>query len=117
MAQIFTWQDVCDVAPELAAVTDVGSQTALLNEAQAQLSPAIDNWGALYRQGVLYLTAHLATLALRRGSGPVTAESVGQLSRSYANLVNLHGYYGTTAYGVEFMRLVKLLPTALGACF
>jgi hypothetical protein len=111
MAITITWADVIAVAPELAVVPTT-SQDEILAIADRQVNA--DSWGVLHDDGMRYLCAHLGTMALRRGSGPVASETVGPLSRSYVNMVTLSGLYGATPYGVEYRRLIKLLPCALG---
>jgi hypothetical protein len=113
-----SWADVVAIAPgDAAAFTamDPAAQAALLGYATAQCNPGA--WGALLNNGIVYLAAHLAKLGLLRGAGQVTEESVGQLSRSYATMQGLKGSLGMTSYGAEYRRLLKLLPTALGAVY
>lgn len=110
------WQDVINIAPgDAAAFTalPVGSQTAFL--AMATAVTAASSWGALQNQGIVYLAAHLAKLGLLKGAGAVTEEQVGQMSRTYATVQGLKGSLGLTSYGAEYARLIRLLPTAIGA--
>lgn len=113
-----TWADVVAIAPGDTAAFNaipVAAQNAILAYATAQCNPTA--WGALLNNGIVYLAAHLAKLGLMRGSGQVTSESVGQMSRAYATVQGLKGSLGLTAYGAEYYRLVRLLPTRLGAVF
>lgn len=101
---------VSDYAPELSSVDDaVGARKVL--EAASQMNQGA--WGTLYDSAHANLTAHLAALQALKGgagkSGPVTAESVGQMSRSYAGLPQ-HPYLmpglSSTRWGLEFIRLM-----------
>lgn len=109
-----TWPDVVAIAPECASV-EPASQTAILAMVDRQLDP--DTWGSYFDDGSKYLAAHYATLARSRGKGPVTAEAVGSVSRSYGDQTGLAGTLGTTSYGTEYFRLVRLTTAALGDVF
>lgn len=109
-----TWPDVVAIAPELAA-TDPTAQTAILAIVSRQVADP-DAWGSYFDDAAKYLAAHYGTLSRSRGKGPISDESVGQLSRSYAPLLQF-GMLGQTAYGVEYQRLSRLTPAALGAVF
>lgn len=109
-----TWTDVIAIAPELT-VTDPTSQDAFLGYAIGQCNATA--WGALLNNGIVYLCAHMATLARLRGAGMVTFEQVGEMSREYAKPLWLKSSLGLTVYGIEYYRLIRLLPTALGAVF
>jgi hypothetical protein len=82
-----TWADVEDLAPALSAV-GADSQTAIL--AIVAVRVVASRWGANYTEAASYLAAHIGTLTLRAataagtGSGPITSETVGPISRSYA---------------------------------
>ena len=104
---MITWADVVLIAPELADVP-VGVQTALLADVAEQLESS--QWGndARYDMASKYLVAHLATLYLQGSggaAGPVTSESVGSVSRSYASPSFAVDRYASTAFGREFARL------------
>lgn len=116
------WADVVAIAPELGALKVDGtpvigppSQDALLAIAIAQCNAA--SWATLLNAGIIYLAAHLGTLARTRGGGMVTQESVGQLQRAYATPQGIKGSLGLTSYGAEYKRLLKLLPGAIGAVY
>jgi hypothetical protein len=109
-----TWDDVVAVAPELSA-TPEESQTALLGYATAQVEPTV--WGDLTNNGIVYLAAHLATLARLRGGGMVTSERVGALARTYQTSKAGDGALELTSYGAEYRRLLKLLAVAVGAVY
>ena len=91
------------LAPEFAtydptALTLVSDQAALLVN--------VSVWGAKSDLGVVYMTAHMLTMAARRGAGgALSMEKVGDLQRGYFG-----GGAGTdeldqTAYGKEFKRV------------
>ena len=111
---VVQWADVVEIAPELADTADA-AQTAILAMARRLCNAAA--FGELYADGVRYLAAHLATIGRNKGRGPVTAEAVGQLSRSYGTLVALAGTWGATAYGAHYYQLTRMLPTVLGAVY
>lgn len=104
---IITWQDVVNVSPEMVR-TPLPAQTEILIAVGLQVP--VNQWGKLQAQGQAYLAAHLGTLARRRGDGPTTSKSAGGLSQSFASLTAL-GALGMTSYGVEYQRLIRLLPT------
>lgn len=103
--------DVLNVAPELSAVTDP-QWTALLAYVALQLNT--DVWGGWLDMGSAYLAAHLATLTRRRGMGAVQSEHVGQVSRAYLAISLTPGSLESTAYGAEYLRLMRMLPDARG---
>jgi hypothetical protein len=105
-APVATWQDVVNVAPELSTVPEP-SQTAFL--AMAALEVPAYQWGKRILDGQRYLAAHLATISRKRGEGPTTDKSVGQISQGFADMM-ANGPLGTTIYGVEYERLVRILP-------
>ncbi|MDH2927230.1 DUF4054 domain-containing protein [Lonepinella koalarum] len=86
-----------------------------LSDAFAEMDK--NRWGKLYERGGLALTAHLLTLnqwTAEDNGNPqreLTAESVGDLSVSYAqsSTVQSDEFYRTTAYGQEYLRLRKLV--------
>ncbi len=105
---------VIDVAAELATLT-AGQQRSILDMVDRQVAdPEI--WGSYLDDGARYLAAHLGAVSKLKGKGPVTAEAVGSVSRSYASLLQF-GPLGTTAYGVEYERLVRLTGASLGEVF
>ena len=70
-------------------------------------------WGDLLDFGQCYLAAHFGELWILRGHGPITAETVGALSRSYTSLIGDFSVDLTPA-GRVYMDLVRTLPTGLG---
>lgn len=114
-----TWPDVVAIGgdtkgdgPAFLALSAT-AQGTYLGVATALCAPSA--WGALLNFGIVYLAAHLAKLGLLRGTGAVTQEALGQMSRSYATVQGLKGSLGLTSYGAEYARMIKLLPTAIGA--
>lgn len=103
------------IAPALA--TDVNAD-AFLGFAVDQLNPVV--FGRQYELAVAYLAAHMLTIARRSeeggpaggGSGPVTSERAGEVSRQYGQMsVTGKGdlaYYNTTPFGMEFLRIRRL---------
>jgi hypothetical protein len=106
---------VLDVAPELLSGPNAilqPAQTTFLRLAE-QLVADLSIWGDLLDDGRRYLAAHMGQLVRLRGRGPVTAESVGQISRSYASLTQPEAIQLTSA-GRAYMDLVRTLPSIFG---
>lgn len=106
---------VLDVAPELATGSPViapEAQSTLLALAE-QLVASLDIWGTLLDDGRRYLAAHLAELSRLRGRGPITAESVGPLSRSYATLMGTRSLQLTPA-GRMYLDLIRTTKAVFG---
>ncbi len=101
---------VVGVAPELST-TAAATQIALLDLAVAHCDAT--EFGDDYDAAIAYLAAHGATVARLQGAGPVTAEGVGPLSRSYGSLLGF-GTLGLSSYGIMFKDLVSRTPGALG---
>jgi hypothetical protein len=113
-----TWQDVLNIAPGDAAAfsdprTPVAAQVAILAIATSLCAPSA--WGAQLNIGIVYMAAHLAKLGQLRGTGAVTQEAVGQLSRQYQTVQGVKGSLGLTSYGAMWSMLARMLPTAIGA--
>lgn len=106
----FTWAaDVVPIAPNLATAP-AATQTLVLAIVDRQIDVGV--WGAFADDGRRYLAAHLGTLAITGGAGaagPVTSESLGAMSRSYASLTgNIDPTLATTRFGVEYFRLLRI---------
>jgi hypothetical protein len=101
-----TWSDVVAIAPELSTFP-LGGQAPILAYVNEGFLRA-DMFGAgQLRLAQLNLAAHIATLEKRRGGvGPLTAESMGGVSRSYANTL-LPSLFATTSYGVVYQLMLK----------
>ncbi len=131
MALTITKSDVTTyVAPELLAANLTAAQQAILTDAvwtnfitwaDAEITADITDGAARNRIG-MYLVAHLVTLFLRAAggqntgtpkSGPVSGISVGQVSKTFAQVqVWTQGSLAEaklaeTSYGQEFMRLAR----------
>lgn len=103
---------VVDLAPELST-TPAAAQVTILGSVLRQMDA--ESWGDLYDDGQRALAAHIATVAKSRGKGPLTNEALGSASRGYASMLASSGLLGTTMYGLEYRRLARLTPAALGA--
>lgn len=108
-----TWQDVIDVAPELAEIP-ASSQGAFLTTATTLVQDA-DVWGDLLPIGQAYMAAHLGQLWRLKGRGPISSEGVGALSRAYASLSGDRGVWDLTPAGQMFIALVLTTSASLGA--
>ena len=111
---MITWSNVVAIAPELASVP-LATQTAILSAVEAQLAPS--QWGARYDLACTYLAAHLGSASIAGGqgaAGPVTSETVGSVSRSYAAPAATTANTGSTSYGREYERLKKQLVGRIG---
>lgn len=71
-------------------------------------------WGAQYQYATALLVAHMLSTSGRQGGGSaggaVTAEAVGDLSRSFATLFDVNrgdALLLTTRYGADFVQLRK----------
>jgi hypothetical protein len=105
---MITWVNVVAVAPELSAVA-LGTQTALLAMV-ATLLPNPSVLGSQYDAACTWLAAHLGTVSCRGGdgpSGPITAESTGRVSRSYAAPASSDSSYSSTSYGQLYLAIIK----------
>ena len=116
MADI-TWTDVTDLAPQLASVP-VAAQAMYLADANQSLAAAEFDGadGPKFKLARIYLAAHFATfsnIAAGGTSGPVTGESAGGLSVTYANTSIATGWasvYDSTPYGRLYLTLVMRSP-------
>lgn len=114
MAQI-TWHDVKAIAPELSSVLD-GSVTAQVilahvNEA-VPVEPFDGEESAKLRLARSLAAAHLGKLSVSGGAapaGPVTSESDGSLSRSYAapSIGSSSSAWESTTYGRQYLQMLR----------
>jgi hypothetical protein len=103
-----------DRFPEFSAISDARVEL-FLDDAALQIN--IGAWGLKADLGIYWLTAHMLALDTAAGTtggtyGPVTSESVGQVSRSYASGGSYSGTsseYGATKYGVNYYRLWRTI--------
>lgn len=109
------WTDVQAIAPELTStVVPTATQTVLLAVVDRQIDD--DAWLDLADDGRRYLAAHLGSLYANGSTsgGSVTSESLGPMSRSYGLPAGVEGALATTKYGVFYLHLISLLPSAMG---
>jgi hypothetical protein len=109
--------DVRDLAPEFVGLTDPQIQ-AWIDRAYPQINPDAFGDSTVYAGALL--TAHLLTIFPPAGvtvapgaPGPISSETVGQISVSYAvppvkTRAALTGTLGQSRYGIEFSRLLEL---------
>lgn len=109
------WTDVQAIAPELTdTAVPTATQLVLLQIVDLQVDD--DAWLDLADVGRRYLAAHLGSI-YAGGSGVggyVTSETLGPMSRSYGLPTGVTGALATTKYGIEYQRLIELLPCSLG---
>lgn len=111
-----TWADVTARAPELSTLDPV-VQAAILADVTVLLS--VDAFGDKYTMAACALAAHLGTLSKNKGqgpSGPITSESTGRVSRSYASAPQKarDDDYSATTYGLRYLSIVATLPGRWG---
>lgn len=89
-----------------------GRINAVIGIAHGRLGEAA--WGDCFEYAQALLTAHMLASALSGnsmdgGTGPITSQSVGDLSESFGqlNVSDSDSVYTTTKYGVEFLALRK----------
>ena len=108
---MITWNDVLSVASGLDSLSSRAQET-ILDIVSRQVNATA--WGDRANDGMIMLAAHLGTVAKRQGvGGPVTSEKLGEMARSYG-FMGGRSALSTTAYGMEFERMVRLLPRAVG---
>jgi hypothetical protein len=114
MATIITWNDVLAIAPSLATGVSSGAQTIILAAVGKQVGSG--QWDTLQTEGQLALAAHMGILVKRSAGvvGPVISETVGPVTRTYALLSSALGSLGSTSWGMEYQRLMQLLPSCRG---
>lgn len=106
----------------LVAAEFAGLDTELLDAAIQQSALELDaaTWGASYQRAVALLAAHALTLRQRSldagagngASGAVVARRAGDLQVSFGaalGVLSPDAVYGTTPYGLEFIRLRQQL--------
>ncbi len=104
---MISWSDVIAIAPELVDF-DVTGQNLIL----AWVNEAFDRKMFTTNQlklARIYLAAHLATVSSQGGdmtAGPVISESVGGISRTYANMMMSGSFSGST-YADALSLLLK----------
>jgi hypothetical protein len=107
-----TWTDVTNHDSSLSSV-DANAQTDILAFVNAALDVACfdGEGGPKTKLTRIYLAAHFATLAnvSSGGSGgPVTAESLGDESRSYGSFFAMSSSaLAATGYGIAYLSMVN----------
>lgn len=110
-----TWFDVKAIAPELGSV-DLGSLTAQHILAHVHATVPVEPFGGesspRLRMARMLLAAHYGRIATSGGAlpaGPVTAESMGGLSRSYAapTMAGAAGLWSATTYGQQYAAMLQ----------
>ncbi len=106
--------DVIRIAPEFAALDATTVIQPFIDDAANEINP--NRWGRQANRAVTLLAAHALacsypSLYLR----PPTTDHVGPVTISYANSVAPRmDEHATTRFGLEFMRLRRLLgPSAM----
>ncbi len=102
--------DVIARWPALAAITDDERWAAALDDA-ALIVPE-ETWGRRCALARCHVAAHFIALGNPsvRESGPVSSESVGGVSRSYAVRPPPDGYqWNATPYGTAYLLLLRQL--------
>lgn len=103
-----------DLQTEFAKDFATDDPTALQNSIDRAYRQIGDAWGELADDGALYLAAHLRIVAKRGATGlPMQSKKVGEVSVSYvAPPAFAAGSLSSTAYGMEFLRMLYNLPEA-----
>lgn len=99
----WTWSDFVAVAPDLST-TSPTTFAAMSQFAANQISAS--TFGSNYKLAGCYLTAHLIATSTSGQAGPITSESVGGVSVSYAPSGSRD--LGRTGYGVAYHRLMRI---------
>lgn len=109
------WADVVLIAPALSAVAD-GAHFPILAFVNTAFDPKVfgGEESPRLRLARMYLAAHYGTITNATGqgggntAGPIISETVGGVSRSYANLVGGSGSetFISTIYGRELLALL-----------
>jgi hypothetical protein len=118
MAFTLTWADVLLIAPDLSTLA-TAERAAVLADVDAQLDE--DKIGADYKYQLAckYLAAHFGTLVKRGAAGavgPVSSESVGSVSISYAvtSAMSSDGL-SSTVWGAQYVAIIRQLRYRVGA--
>lgn len=118
-----TWPEVVTIDASLATVPE-NAQVWILEYANRALNPRMFTTQA-YKLVRLYLAAHFGTMSVPGAAGetpvagPVTSETVGGISRTYALVSDSSDpTFSTTSHGQMYAFLVRTskgrLPFALG---
>jgi hypothetical protein len=109
------WQDVVNLCgADLSAVPAL-SQTAILAAVDLQLDPL--ELGTRRDLAATFLAGHMGTLELRSAlgpGGPLAGETVGPLDAKFQVPQPADPWYGTTNFGIEFLRICRQNPARFG---
>ncbi len=111
-----TWADVQAIAPELTdTAVPTATQAIFIEMVDRQIDE--DIWLDFANDGRRYLAAHLGTIYATTSSagGAILSETLGPMSRTYSDASSTDGNgLENTKYGVWYLQLIRLLPSALG---
>lgn len=103
-----TWPDVLLIAAELDGLSEA-TRAAIL----AYVNTALNENAfkpAAFKLARMYLAAHLGELSATDGElvgGPVTSETEGGISKTYATAATTSVALDNTSYGAVYQQLVK----------
>lgn len=85
-----------------------------IDDAKNQMSEKA--WGKLYQQGLMNLTAHLLFTANLKGNvkGQVLSKKAADLQINYGAVGLPDDPFSTSSYGLEYVRLRKLVAKPFG---
>lgn len=91
------------------SISDALLETVIV-EASLEISEGL--WGTYYDTGLLYLSAHIASMSAMGASsasvsGPVSSKRIGDVSISYATPQGGVSAINSTSYGQRFLELRK----------
>lgn len=118
MAILTTWKKVSLISGEAAAITDPDLQQCILEDADAAVDEDKFGSSADGERAQRYYAAHLAALfSAGQGnrSGPVSSESIGDVSVGYGTIsVDALNRLDETVYGRCYNQIVRtcILPFA-----
>lgn len=98
-----TWSNVIARYPLLATFDAVAGAMIVSEVLLEIVNP---DWGADANRAAMALAAHLAEMARRGSTGPLTSDTVGPLSQSFAVFPMMHAL-DTTPYGMEYKRIME----------
>lgn len=113
MALDIDWEDVCAMAPELAAVSEAAQEQVLK---QVNVRVSVGKFGSPEKAEIagLALARHLGSMALpgwNGGQGPVASVTVGSVSKSFAVKSDQNDWRGAlalTKWGLEYLEYCRL---------
>lgn len=115
------WADVVAFAPQLSTVAST-VQTDILAHVNTALNVVTFGGESAPRLRLarIYLAAHVGTVTSGGGSaaaGPVTSESDGTISRSYASVSTAASDTESTSYGQMYAHLIRTSAARLPRVF